>query len=381
MILAIGAGIGGLTAAIALRQAGVDVEVFERAPELHEVGAGLALWKNAVAALEVLGVAGAIRKFSLPQSGAGLRTWDGRVLVAPSPALAARLGEIGLVMPRARLQAALADAAGRGTIRLGKACTSIEPDSGGVIARFADGTSVRGTGLVGADGLHSVVRAHLHGARPPTYSGYTSWRAILPFDHASVRAGESWGYGARFGQVPMAGGDVYWFATRNAPPGVRAAAGEKNELRRLFRGWHAPIESLIEATPEAAILRVDIHDRPPLSRWGAGRVTLLGDAAHPMTPNLGQGACQAIEDAVALGRSLRDSASDVSAAFRVYEASRIARANRIVKASRRVGTLAQWEMPLAVSLRSLIFKHIGSRMQARQLERLIEPGLSALGMR
>ena len=369
MIVIIGAGIGGLTAAIALRRAGQQVEVFERADELREVGAGIALWRNALRAMETIGLADTIRPFSVPHLNAGLRRWDGKAIVTPS-ATGQALGELGLVIHRATLQAVLADAAGRDTIRLGKTCSGVEQDDAGATAHFTDGTQARGMAVIGADGLHSVVRAVLHGGAAPTYSGYTSWRSVVRFDHARLTTGESWGPGTRFGQVPMANGDVYWFAARNASPGQRAAGGEKAEMRRVFTGWHAPIEALIECAYEGGILRNDIFDRPVLSRWGKGRVTLLGDAAHPMTPNLGQGACQAIEDAVALARAFADTA-DVARALQSYEKARIQRANRIVTLSRRIGQMAQWENRVAIGVRNGFIKHVGSRLQVQQMRQVL----------
>lgn len=373
MILIIGGGIGGLTAAIALRRAGIDAEVYERADELREVGAGLSLWKNAISALDTLGLGDAIRQLSTPQLNAGLRTWDGRVLVSPSmEALRKRFGEVAIVVHRATLQKLLADAVGRDRIRLGKACVGVDQDVRGVTATFADGTSVRGDALVGADGLHSVVRTVLRGNLAPAYAGYTAWRSVVSFDHQQLATGESWGKGQRFGQVPMANGQVYWFATHNTPAGGRAAGGERAELLRLFQGWHHPIEPLIEASPEAGIIRADIHDRPALASWSVGRVTLFGDAAHPMTPNLGQGGCQAMEDAVVLASSLRNSA-DVISAWRDYETRRIPRTRTIVEASRRLGAMGQWENPVAIAVRNVLVSRLAPRMQMKQMARIIGP--------
>jgi 2-polyprenyl-6-methoxyphenol hydroxylase-like FAD-dependent oxidoreductase len=172
----------------------------------------------------------------------------------------------------------------------------------------------------------------------------------------------------------MANGQVYWFATANVPEGQRSPDGETAELLRRFRGWHEPIEDLVTSTPDAAILRNDMYDRPSLGRWGRGRVTLLGDAAHPMTPNLGQGGCQAIEDAVVLGAAIASAAPDrLTDALRSYEDRRIRRTTSLVKASRRVGVVGQLANPMLVPLRNAVVKAIGGRMQASQIAALIEP--------
>jgi 2-polyprenyl-6-methoxyphenol hydroxylase-like FAD-dependent oxidoreductase len=374
-VIVIGAGIGGLSAAIALSRAGLDVQVYERVAELASVGAGISLWKNALVALERLGVYQAIRALGVPGANAGLRTWDGSLLVdAGSTQLQDRFGEFVIVVHRAALQQVLLDATGPGCVHLGHACAAIDEDASGVTVRFANGETTRGDAVIGADGLHSVVRAHLHGDQRPSYRGYTAWRGVVPFDHERLRVGESWGPGRRFGQMPMAGGQVYWFATANVPEGERSPDGEKADLLRRFRGWHDPIEALIAATPDAAILRNDMYDRSPLGRWGRGRLTLLGDAAHPMTPNLGQGGCQAIEDAVVLGAAIASAAADrVPDALRAYEDQRVRRTANLINASRRIGVVGQLSNPLLVSLRNAAVKAVGGRMQASQIAALIEP--------
>jgi len=363
----IGAGIGGLAAGIGLRRVGLDVEVFERAEPFGEVGAGITLWPNAVKALQQLGLTESIQAISVLEAQGGIRTWRGELLSGTSTVDIERaFGAPTLVMHRAELHGVLLQALGSEGVRQGAQCLGFEQDDQSVAAIFADGRRVHGDLLIGADGLRSVIRAQLHGEQAPRYAGYTAWRAVVPFDRARVLPGETWGAGARFGQVPLSDDRVYWFATKNTPAGERSPDGEKAELLRRFRGWHTPIEALIEATPANDILRHDIYDRPPLQRWGTGRVTLLGDAAHPMTPNLGQGACQAIEDAVALMKQL-SVGGDVAGALRAYEAQRIERTAWIVAQSRRIGAVGQWQNPLGVAVRDMLIKSLGSRLQERQL--------------
>jgi 2-polyprenyl-6-methoxyphenol hydroxylase-like FAD-dependent oxidoreductase len=368
-VIIIGGGIGGLAAAIGLRRAGSDPIVFERAPELREVGAGLSLWPNALKALEYLGPAAKIRALSIREGAGGFRSWDGRMLMKMDVAeLERRLGDVTVIIHRADLLDALSAAFPSDAIHLGARCVGFAQDPDGVTARFENGTQARGDALIGADGLHSIIRAQLFGKASPDYAGYTSWRAITEFDHRRLAPGISIGRGSQFGQVPMNGGKVYWFATRNVPAGsADLPGGGKHQLLEFFRDWHAPVSALIAATDEAAILRTDIHDRPALKRWSKDRVTLLGDAAHPMTPNLGQGACQALEDAAVLARCLTG-ASDVASALREYEERRLARANRVALMSRRLGAILQLHNRFGCLVRDLLLANPWlERLQTRQL--------------
>ena len=357
----VGAGIGGLTAALALRQAGIEVEVYERASELREVGAGISLWANAIRALEKLGLGEELRAHSVAYSRTAILRPDGRVIQesVPTPAL--------LVLHRADLLRILGRPLGN-VVRLGEPCVGIEMHVDSVSARFESGLDVSSDVLIGADGIHSVIGAQLHPSEPVRYSGYTAWRAVAQFEAASWGVTETWGCGRRFGIVPMSGSLVYWFATKNAPQGEADPAGAvKQNLLELFQGWHEPIQAIIQATEQSAILRNDILDRDPLKSWGSGCVTLLGDAAHPMTPNFGQGGCQAIEDALVLARILTRP-KNVAEALRNYEWERIARTSPIVLGSRRAGALAQLQNPLACRIRDFLVGKIPSAVVLRQLQ-------------
>jgi len=240
-------------------------------------------------------------------------------------------------------------------------------DADSVEVRLDDGTKVHTDLLVGADGLRSRVRAQMVADGEPLYAGYTSWRGVAAAAELlpGAETSETWGRGARFGIVPIGHGEVYWFAVAAAPPGG-ADTDVKAELLQRYRGWHAPIQELISATPADRIVRTDITDRPPISRWVDGRVALLGDAAHPMTPNLGQGGCQAIEDAVVLAECLSGH-SDLPAALAEYQTRRVPRANGIVSASLRVGKMAQWSNPLACRLRDTAMRLTPESAVLRQM--------------
>jgi 2-polyprenyl-6-methoxyphenol hydroxylase-like FAD-dependent oxidoreductase len=351
----IGGGIGGLATASALQRAGAQVTVFERNHELREVGAGLTLWANAVQVLQELGMASAIAAVSTPLTCFECWSWRGKRLGSmPLDSIEKAMGAANIGIHRADLLRLLADTLAPGTVELDAHCVGFTQEDGGVTGHFADGRHHHAAVLVGADGLHSVIRTQLLGKRPPRYSGYTCWRGVALFEDAHVSPGissETWGRGLRFGMLPIGNGRVFWYATYNCPAGGQDQPGERKPLlHRLFHNWRAPIEQLIEATDEAEILRNDILDRRPVRHWGSGRVTLLGDAAHPPTPNLGQGACQALEDALILARCLGN-VREPAAALRAYEARRMKRSASIIKQSYFLGQIGQWENPLLCSLR------------------------------
>jgi len=341
-VVVVGGGIGGLAAAIALRQAGLEAVVVERSAVLEPLGAGLTLWANAVGALEHLGLADALRDLAVPELDGGIRTWRGDLLVSLSTdELQRRFGEVSVAVHRADLQRLLVEVLPADALQLGVTCRGLVQDAAGVRLTLTDGSDMHCAAVIGADGLRSVVRAALFGASPPRYAGYTAWRGVTGFDHHQVVSGETWGRGMRFGLVRLSRSRVYWFAAANAARGAPDGPhGRKQELLDRFRDWHAPIQAVIEATDERAILRNDIFDRPPLRHWSVGRVTLLGDAAHPMTPDLGQGACQALEDAVVLGRCL-GATPNVRIALARYERGRLPRANAIARQSRLLGRVGQ----------------------------------------
>jgi 2-polyprenyl-6-methoxyphenol hydroxylase-like FAD-dependent oxidoreductase len=365
--IVVGAGPGGLAAAIALRRAGIAPTVYERRPTLAEVGSGLTLWPNAMRALEAIGMAHAVRAVSAPAEGIAIRSARGRVLDATGPDLMRRRFDGGgVALHRADLQRVLAAAVGPGSIRLGAHVVAVEQDERGVAAVLADGSRARADLLVGADGIRSRVRGAVLGDVPLRHAGYTVWRAVAAANLPDTAGTLTMGRGAQFGLFPMTDGRVYWFASLNAPE--RAGDGvARDRLLRAFAGWHDPIPAVLTGTPADAIVATPIYDIAPQPRRAKGRCVLVGDAAHPATPALGQGACQAIEDVVVLARCLENGA-EVEGALREYEHLRVGRTNAMTRQARRMGAMGQWENRVACWIRDRVIALTPARAQERQLE-------------
>ncbi|GAB3905653.1 FAD-dependent monooxygenase [Microbispora bryophytorum] len=374
----VGAGIGGLTAALALAHKGWEVTVLERAASIEPVGAGLAVAPNALRALDVIGAGDEVRKLSAIQGRGGVRLPDGRWLARTTAEdAAARYGDPIVLLTRAALVGILAGRLPQGALRMNSRVESVDPATGRVTVAGAAET-IEADLVVAADGIRSRTRSALFPGHPaPVYAGVTSWRAIVPLPGVTgasetVPASETWGRGLVFGVMPLAGGQVYCYATAAVPAGLRAA-DERDELLRLFGRWHDPIPALLDAADPAAVLRHDIYSLDtPLPAFHAGRVALLGDAAHPMTPNLGQGACQAMEDAVVLAERVSPR-GDLAAGLAVYSRERLARTTPIVRRSRSIGRLTRWRNPLAVALRDGAMRaagRLGPDVASRQGDRV-----------
>jgi 2-polyprenyl-6-methoxyphenol hydroxylase-like FAD-dependent oxidoreductase len=367
-VLVVGAGIGGLAAAVALRKIGIETLVIERAASIREVGAGLSIWSNAVNALRELGLEDKVMASASAIDRNVVQSSKGRFIARTELSeLTNMAGAPCVCIHRGVLQKTLLDALPRDSVRSGARCAGFE----GSTAILESGERIEADVLVGADGISSVIREGLHGAETTRYAGYTCWRGIrdgipglLPENSALLVLGG----GSQFGAWPCGSGKLYWFLTKNAP---RGTVQTKTASIAVCRDWTAPVPEIVAGTSENAILQNDIIDRPPLRWWGRGAVTLLGDAAHPTTPNLGQGACLALEDAVVLAHCLGEP-RPIDASLRKYEDIRLPRTTEIVRNSWQAGRVIQIESPALMWLRDWFMgTPVGALLEMRTFKGLL----------
>jgi 2-polyprenyl-6-methoxyphenol hydroxylase-like FAD-dependent oxidoreductase len=359
--IVVGGGIGGLTAAVALRRVGWRVTVLERAARFGEIGAGITLMSNGLRCLDAIGLGDAVRGSGQPMLALGMRTAAGRWLSrfdGDGADLEALTGTTAVVVHRAELHAVLRDALPTEALLAGVTTTGIRGGADGGADDGADGgpaevrfrhmdrdVRLQADLVVGADGVHSWVRAQRWPDAPaPVYSGSTSWRAVTASSSAAVtEMSLSWGRGTEFGVMPLVDGRTYWYAAANADEGQRNP-DELSELRRRFGTWHEPIPAVLAHTPPEAVLRHDIYRLPKLDRYDRGSVVLLGDAAHAMTPNLGQGGGQALEDAIVLAAAVSRT-RDVATALADYDHQRRGR-------TQAMSRTATWQLRFGQQLRA-----------------------------
>ncbi len=380
-VIVVGGGIGGLSAAIALRQRGCEVQVIEQAEEIRPLGAGLSLWSNAMQCLQKLGLAERLLAQGSIIARVGVHRWDGRRQTEFAVAqVAARFGAPSMCALRSDLQRALLDALPADAVQLNRKLESFDQTADRVQVRLIDGSILSADMLVGADGLHSTVRRQLFDDGNPQYQGYGGVLGVAPLN--LVQADMSLVYigpGSRIGILPCGPGRVYWFYCSNRKePLPDVAPAHKQILLDRLQGWAPLAVQAVENTPEGAMMELSFRDRSPRREWSVGRVTLLGDAAHPMTPILGQGACQALEDGLALAWAIQRYPT-IPEALAAYERARIPRTTRVVNTARRLGRVAQWENRWLCRLRNGIATWCPRWLQNRQMAWQFRPSIGPEG--
>jgi salicylate hydroxylase len=365
-IAIIGGGIGGLTAAHALLRSGFEVAVFEAAPELKEIGAGVALGPNAMKALRALDLEDKVRAVAWESKYQILRNWkSGRIISKTPRDLMNRYGATGCSAHRADLLDVLGADLPKQSIHLGARCVGVETNEDSAVARFRDGSSYEADIVIGADGIHSAVRESLFGADAPRFTGKICYRCLVPVD--AVPGGLYEGEGATW--LGPHGTVVVYKVRRGELVNVVAHYDDetwreeswirecdKQEVIDRYQGWHESLARLFSASDKH--YKWGLHDRDPLKQWTKGRATLLGDAAHPMLPYLGQGACQAMEDGVVLASALAAMPDDWPSALKLYERVRLPRASRVVLSARDrgednhlVSPVKAWKRDILIAIR------------------------------
>lgn len=370
----VGAGIGGSALAVALKRRGIESKIFERAPASSAVGAGIVLSFNGFEVMkrlelsqQVLDAGQILRKAAIVNKRfQNISSFD----VSP---LEQRLGGHMVALERSALHHILLNALPSDTVQWKKEGRSFQQREKDIVVDFTDGTHDAFDVLVAADGLHSPIREQLFPHSTPRYSGQTSWRAITPCCVPDEFRGcnwEAWGDGVRFGLVELPQNKVYWYAVAKAPLGEHDDRSKRLEqLLLMFAHYHPVVTEVLKQTSQDAILRTDISDIKPLTKWSEQRLVLLGDAAHATTPNLGQGGNQALEDAWALAACLAEE-KDFAIAIKRYESIRLDKANAVIRQSRLIGSVAHVECKSLAWLRDSLLRCTPARTQVERLAKL-----------
>lgn len=373
----IGGGIAGLTAAIALQKKGYDVTIFEAAPTIRAVGAGLVLAANAMKSLQKLGIADAIIPAGRVLPSFKILDSKGKIINQTNTKnLSKQYGISNFTIHRADLHRILLSKISPHCLQTNKKAVDVSQNQQRVYVHFSDGSTHETQYLLVADGVHSPLRQKLVPNSAPRYAGYTCWRGIV--DNTALQleeTSETWGAKGRFGIVPLANNKIYWFACVNAPQNSETFKQYKSkQLQIQYKDFHEPIPMLLRHTKDEEILWNDIIDLKPIAQYAFGNILLIGDAAHATTPNMGQGACQAIEDVAVLTHLLtqNENNDNISNIFKQFEKQRLKRTHHIINASWRIGQVAQWENPILIGLRNMAFRLTPKSVSEKQLKIVYE---------
>ncbi|MBW3518845.1 FAD-dependent monooxygenase [Flavobacterium sp. NKUCC04_CG] len=369
----IGGGIAGLTTAISLKQLGHTVKLYESKPNIHGLGAGLGLAANAMKALEYLGLAQALIPLGNMLRSLTIKDAKGYPIFEANTELVKNGSADNFSIHRKVLIQYLYEKLDEADTEVNKKLIKLVQTDRKVQLTFADGTQASGDYLIGCDGVGSAVRLQLLPQSKPQYAGYTCWRAITPNPNIIVEDGtEIWDKAGRFGFVPLVGNLIYWYACINTTTENYHTVKSYGitELLTNFKDFYNDIPHIIAHTSDADLIQSDILDIQPLKQFAFNRVLLIGDAAHATTPNMGQGACMAIEDVAVLIHELHLEKNPV-VAFVNFEKKRLNRTKSVITKSKQIGWIAQLESPILCRIRDSFFRSLPQSFAKHQMQKLL----------
>lgn len=370
MIDIIGAGIGGLSTAIALRRKGIQTNIYEQAEKIRPVGAGIILANNAMQVYEKLGLKKKIESKGNPISA--MKITNSKLVPMSAVYLESfekKYKAKNIAIHRGDLQQLLLNQLDESTIYLNHRLTHVTRCESGYKLEFESNDPKISSMLLAADGLNSKIRTQLFPKSTIRNANQICWRGITDYNLSEAykhELNEAWGQGDRFGFVQIAPSKVYWYALKS----TAEACYSKDQLNEYFKDYHPIINEIIKSTTTDSIHTAVIADLKPIMQWYDKQVCLIGDAAHATTPNMGQGACQAIEDAYILAECLEKYGEPE--AFKLYQKIRIEKAHQVVKTSRAIGKLAHWKNPFAIAIRNSLMRITPEKISRKQTEKVFK---------
>lgn len=369
-----GAGIAGLTLAKVLQDLNYDYEIYEASEEVRGIGAGFGLASNAMKAFEILGLAEEVAPLGHMLEDFEIQDWQGKtILKADTERLKQNYNNENFAIHRTDLHHYLVSKIDSSKIKTSKKVRLFEQSFEKVILHFEDGTSTEGDYLIAADGINSIIRQQLLKHSTPRYAGYVCWRAIVEDkSYNSKKSIETWGANGRFGLTPLINNQIYWYACVNTPLNSDVYNYTLNDIKNQFKDYSGQIRNTLQKTNPEAVITTPIMDIKPINNYTFNRVLLIGDAAHATTPNMGQGACMAVEDVCVLYDELTKKDTDILLAFEHYNLRRLKRTHYIIDTSRMAGRIAQIENKFLINLRNFAFRNLPQSLMQSPLEDLLE---------
>ena len=369
-----GAGIAGLTLAKALQDLGFEYEIFEASAEARGIGAGFGLASNAMKAFEILGLVDEVAPLGHMLEDFEIQDWQEKtILKADTNRLRKNYNNENFAIHRADLHRYLISKIESTRIHTSKRIKFFEQSFQKVILHFEDGTTTEGDFLIAADGINSIIRQQLLKNSTPRYAGYVCWRAIVEDKtYFSKKSIETWGPNGRFGLTPLINNQIYWYACVNTPLKSEVYNYTLQDIKNQFKDYSGQIRNTLQKTKQEDIITTPIMDIKPISNYAFNRVLLMGDAAHATTPNMGQGACMAVEDVCVLYDELIKNETDILRAFEGYNRRRLKRTHYIIDTSRLAGKVAQWDNKFLMGVRNFVFRKLPQSITQSPLEDLLE---------